>query len=149
MFDPSKARGPRRGPDVGQDPNGADVTADFAPGAAPGGGAAQTGEGAGGAQVAAGAAGHQGGSGAGGAPMSVTELVGRIKHALAGAFPDRLHVVGQISGMKAHSSGHLYFRLKDAGAAIDAVMFRSAAARLKFRPTDGLEVVAEGRVDVH
>ncbi|MFB3893726.1 MAG: exodeoxyribonuclease VII large subunit [Phycisphaerae bacterium] len=83
------------------------------------------------------------------APMSITALVTQIRGALAKAFPQRICVVGEISNFKLHSSGHLYFRLKDAGAAIDAAMFRSAAARLKFRPADGMEVVAEGRVDVY
>ena len=81
--------------------------------------------------------------------MSVSALVGRVKGAMAAAFPQTVCVVGQISGMKAHSSGHLYFRLKDEAVALDAVMFRASAGRLKFQPTDGLEVVAEGRVDVY
>jgi exodeoxyribonuclease VII large subunit len=81
--------------------------------------------------------------------MSVTALLTRIKGALSQAFPGRLTVAGEISNLKLHSSGHLYFRLKDAGAAIDATMFRSAAAKLKFRPTDGMEVVVEGKVDVY
>jgi exodeoxyribonuclease VII large subunit len=68
---------------------------------------------------------------------------------MAEAFPQRVAVVGEISNLKRHSSGHLYFRLKDADAAIDAVMFRRDAKALKFEPTDGLEVVAEGRVDVY
>lgn len=123
MFDPVRAKGPRRGPDVG-----ADVTGEFV------------------APPSRAAAGTQG---SGAAPLTVSALVARVKGALAEAFPQRVHVVGEISGLKAHSSGHMYFRLKDAGAAIDAVMFRTSAARLKFRPTDGLEVVAEGRVDVY
>ena len=82
-------------------------------------------------------------------PVSVSVLVGRIKGALAEAFPKSVSVVGQISNFKRHGSGHLYFRLKDAEAAIDAVMFKSQAARLKFEPADGLEVVADGRVDVY
>ena len=81
--------------------------------------------------------------------MSVAALLMRIKNALNQAFPQRVNVVGEISNLKLHSSGHIYFRLKDASAAIDAAMFRSAAARLKFKPTDGMEVVAEGRVDVY
>jgi len=85
----------------------------------------------------------------GAAPMSVSALVSRIRNALAEAFPQRVCVVGEISNLKLHGSGHLYFRLKDANAAIDAAMWRSAASRLKFRPTDGMEVVAEGRVDVY
>jgi len=82
-------------------------------------------------------------------PMSVTVLVARIKQALAERFDQPIQVVGEISNFKRHGSGHLYFRLKDANAAIDAVMFKAAAAKLKFRPTDGLEAIASGRVDVY
>jgi len=89
------------------------------------------------------------GRGSSGRPMSVSALVARIKSALADAFPKRVAVVAELSNVKLHSSGHLYFSLKDANAAIDAVMWRSGAQRLKFQPTDGLEVVAEGRVDLY
>ena len=88
-------------------------------------------------------------AGAAGGPMSVSALVARVKLALTEAFPQRVAVVGEISNLKSHTSGHLYFRLKDAGAAIDAAMFRSSAGRLKFELHDGMEVVAEGRVDVY
>jgi len=83
------------------------------------------------------------------AAMSVSALIGQIKAALAEAFPKKVCVVGEISNLTMHTSGHVYFRLKDAASAIDAVMFRSHASRLKFRPDDGLEVVVEGRVDVY
>lgn len=86
---------------------------------------------------------------AGGAAMSVAALLVRVKDALAGALPGRVTVVGEISNFNRHGSGHLYFSLKDADAAIDAVMFRTAAGKLKFDPADGLEVVASGRVDVY
>jgi len=82
-------------------------------------------------------------------PETVSLLVARVKGALAEAFPGRVAVVGEVSNFKRHTSGHLYFRLKDAGAALDAVMFRGPAGRLRFEPSDGLEVVAEGRVDVY
>ncbi len=82
-------------------------------------------------------------------PWSVTALVARIKGSLNDAFPARVAVSAEISNFKRHSSGHLYFRLKDANCAIDAVMFRSDASRLKFSPEDGMEVLAEGRVDVY
>jgi exodeoxyribonuclease VII large subunit len=81
--------------------------------------------------------------------MTVSVLVHRIKAALAGAFSGPVTVVGEISGFKRAASGHLYFRLKDAACAVDAAMFRTAAVKLKFEPTDGLEVVVEGRVDLY
>jgi exodeoxyribonuclease VII large subunit len=82
-------------------------------------------------------------------PLTVSALLARVKNALAGSLEPRLTVVGELSNVKHHASGHLYFRLKDGRCAIDACMFRMAAKRLKFRPADGLEVVVEGRVDVY
>jgi len=82
-------------------------------------------------------------------PWSVSALIGRIKGALGEAFPQSVAVVGELSNVKLHTSGHLYCRLKDASASIDVAMFRQHARRLKFRPTDGLEVVIDGRVDVY
>jgi exodeoxyribonuclease VII large subunit len=81
--------------------------------------------------------------------LSVSALIARVRVALADAFPQRVTVVGEVSNFKLHSSGHMYFRLKDAEAAIDAAMFRQHASRLKFSPVDGLEVVVQGRVDVY
>jgi exodeoxyribonuclease VII large subunit len=81
--------------------------------------------------------------------LTVSALIARVRCALADAFPRRVTVVGEISNFKLHSSGHMYFRLKDADAAIDAAMFRQFAAHVRFTPADGLEVVAEGRVDVY
>jgi len=82
-------------------------------------------------------------------PLTVSDLVARIKEALLDAFPARVAVVGQVSNFKRHTSGHLYFSLKDESATIDAVMFRPDAARVRFDIADGLEVVAEGKVDVY
>lgn len=57
---------------------------------------------------------------------------------------------GEISNCKHHgTSGHIYFTLKDEGACIDCVMFRSDAVRLKFTPNDGMELLATGRVAVY
>jgi len=83
------------------------------------------------------------------APLTVSALLAAVKGALADALPPRITVVGELSNFKHHSSGHMYFSLKDSGATIDAAMFRGRASKLKFTPTDGLEVVVEGRVDVY
>lgn len=57
---------------------------------------------------------------------------------------------GEISNFKDHySSGHLYFSLKDSDAVIRAVMFRSSAAYLKFKPEDGMSVICRGRVSLY
>ena len=138
FFDPSKARGPKRGPDVGDDDRPADDEQDNEQDEQ--------------ADVQRG--GQSGGKlfpppGGKDAPLTVSALLRRVKGVLTDAFPKRISVVGEISNFKAHASGHLYFRLKDADATIDAVMFRSAAAKVKFQPADGLEVIADVRVDVY
>ena len=56
---------------------------------------------------------------------------------------------GEISNFKYHSSGHMYFTLKDQESEIAAVMFRGAAARLNFAPKNGMQVTAYGRVSVY
>jgi len=81
--------------------------------------------------------------------LTVSALVARIKTALTRAFPQRVCVAGEISNLSMPASGHVYFSLKDASSTLPAAMWRSEAKRLKFRPTDGLEVVVEGRVDVY
>lgn len=57
-------------------------------------------------------------------------------------------VKGEISNCKYHTSGHIYFTLKDADAALSVIMFASQAARLAFKLKDGMFVVVSGRVDV-
>ncbi len=61
-----------------------------------------------------------------------------------------LYLTGEISNFKDHyQSGHLYFSLKDEGGLIRCVMFRTAAARLKFRPENGMKVVCRGRISLY
>lgn len=60
-----------------------------------------------------------------------------------------LAVKGEISNFKAHSSGHMYLSLKDKTGVMRGVMFRSAAAKLDFKPENGMKVVAHGRVSVY
>ena len=57
-------------------------------------------------------------------------------------------VKGEISNYKRHSSGHLYFTMKDEGGALLCVMFRGEASKLKFAPSDGMKVIAAGRLSV-
>jgi exodeoxyribonuclease VII large subunit len=80
--------------------------------------------------------------------MSVSELSAALRRTVEAAF-GLVRVRGELSGFKRHASGHLYFVLKDADAVIDAVMWRSVAASLAFRPEDGLEVVATGRLTTY
>ena len=78
---------------------------------------------------------------------SVTQLNNEIKELLDTVPGYRnLLVQGEISNYKAHSSGHHYMSLKDEGASINAVMFRSDAMRLKFRLENGMKVIVRARV---
>lgn len=79
---------------------------------------------------------------------SVSELAGSVKRTLEGAF-GLVRVRGEISGFKAYASGHGYFDLKDADAAIAGVMWRGNLQRLTFRPEDGLEVIATGKLTTY
>ncbi|KQY12842.1 exodeoxyribonuclease VII large subunit [Rhizobium sp. Root482] len=80
------------------------------------------------------------------AEYSVSELSGSIKRTVEQAF-DQVRVRGEISGYRGpHSSGHAYFSLKDDKARIDAVIWKGTMGRLKFRPEEGMEVIATGKV---
>ena len=82
--------------------------------------------------------------------FTVTDLNRYIKSLItADEVLSSVVVRGEISNFKAHSSGHLYFTIKDAGAELSAVMFRADAARLPFRPSDGMSVLLYGNVDVY
>lgn len=81
-------------------------------------------------------------------PLTVSQVSALVKRAIETILPATLHVVGQISNAKRHSSGHFYFTLKDSSSELACVMWRSDAAKLKFKPIDGLEVVASGSVEV-
>ena len=77
--------------------------------------------------------------------FTVSELAGALKRTLEDAY-GYVRVRGEISGFKRAASGHFYFSLKDAGACLDAVCWRLTAQRQTFKPEDGLEVVASGRI---
>ena len=81
-------------------------------------------------------------------PLTVSELSGALKRTIETTF-DRVRVRGEISGFKRHASGHCYFTLKDDSACIDAVIWRGQAAALAFRPEDGAEVIASGRLTTY
>lgn len=57
-------------------------------------------------------------------------------------------VQGEISNLTIHGSGHIYLRMKDENGIVSAVMFRSSAAKLKFRPENGMKILAKGSVSV-
>lgn len=84
---------------------------------------------------------------AGNAPeFSVSELSGAIKRALEDGF-GYVRLKGEISGYRGpHSSGHCYFALKDDKAKIEAVIWKGVFGRLRFKPEEGMEVIAQGKV---
>ncbi len=79
---------------------------------------------------------------------TVAELSAGIKALLEGKFPD-VWVTGEISNFRGAGSGHLYFTLKDESAQLRAVCFRNQARYLKFKPADGLAVIARGRLSAY
>jgi exodeoxyribonuclease VII large subunit len=80
--------------------------------------------------------------------VSITELTGLIKSRLESDFAE-VAVAGELSNVARPKSGHVYFSLKDQGASIRAVMWKSDAQRLDFEPVDGLAVRALGRLTVY
>jgi exodeoxyribonuclease VII large subunit len=81
-------------------------------------------------------------------PLTVSELTSRIKESLETGFPD-VYVVGELSRTTRASSGHWYLTLKDENAVLNAVVWRNVAGTLRFRPEEGLEVIAHGGIDVY
>jgi exodeoxyribonuclease VII large subunit len=80
--------------------------------------------------------------------LSIEQLNLSIKQMIEGQ-TGVIWVQGEISNFKPHTSGHFYFSLKDSKSQISAVMFRGYNSKLKFKPKDGLEVIARGRLSVY
>ena len=80
--------------------------------------------------------------------FSVRDLVGTVRTALEREYTD-IWIGGEISNYRPAESGHLYFTLKDGEAQLRVVMFRTQARLLRFRPDNGTEIVARGRVTVY
>jgi exodeoxyribonuclease VII large subunit len=78
----------------------------------------------------------------------VRELVGQVRELIEQEWGD-VWVEGEISNYRPAPSGHVYFTLKDAEAQLPVVLFRRQAMLLRFRPEDGLHVLARGRVSVY
>lgn len=79
---------------------------------------------------------------------TVRDLVSAVRTQLESVYTDAL-VEGEISNYRAAESGHLYFTLKDEGAQLRVVMFRSQARLLRFRPDNGMQVLVRGRVTIY
>ena len=82
--------------------------------------------------------------------LSITQLTEYIRGRLDDdPFLGQVAVRGEISNYKVYPSGHHYFTLKDEGAALKCVMFKGSAMRLRFRPDNGMKVIAMGKVTVY
>lgn len=78
----------------------------------------------------------------------IGDLVTEVRTQVERRFAD-LWVEGEISNLRPAPSGHLYFTLKDGEAQLSAVLFRKQASLLRFKPQDGLQVLARGRVSIY
>ena len=79
---------------------------------------------------------------------TVSELTVRVRDRLEEEFFE-VWVEGELSGVRLWNTGHLYFTLKDSSSLLKGLMFRSALRYLKFKPVDGLRVVARGKISVY
>ncbi|HVY90332.1 MAG TPA: exodeoxyribonuclease VII large subunit [Hyphomonadaceae bacterium] len=80
--------------------------------------------------------------------MSVSELATALKRTIEEGYPF-VRVRGELGRVIVAKSGHVYFDLKDEDATLNSVMWKGSAARLPFKPEEGLEVVAEGRLSTY
>ena len=81
--------------------------------------------------------------------LTVTEISGKLKRVVEDTF-GLVRVRGEIAGYRGpHSSGHMYFALKDEKARIEAVIWRGAVGKLKHRPEEGMEVIATGKLTTY
>jgi exodeoxyribonuclease VII large subunit len=79
---------------------------------------------------------------------TVRDLVSAVRTALEREYTD-VYVEGEISNLKPAESGHIYFTLKDGDAQLSIVMFRTQARLLRFRPENGMHIIARGRVTIY
>src|SRR5688500_2016078 len=80
--------------------------------------------------------------------LTVSDLTANIRGVLENAYSE-VWVEAEISNCRLWNTGHLYFTLKDPGAQIKAVMFKSDVRTLRFKPEDGLHVIVRGRISVY
>jgi len=80
--------------------------------------------------------------------LSVSEITAQIKGQIESQF-SRVWIQGEISNFKHHSSGHMYFSVKDAEAELRCVMFRGFNQSIHFKPEDGMDVFLQGKITVY
>jgi exodeoxyribonuclease VII large subunit len=81
--------------------------------------------------------------------LTVSQFTRLVRGAIQKELPGDVHVLGELSNVSQPDGGHFYFTLKDESSEVRCVMWRSSAKALRFRLTDGLQVVATGSVDVY
>ena len=82
-------------------------------------------------------------------PISVGELNAMVNQVLMAALPTTFFVSGEISNFRTYDRGHAFFTLKEAGAELPCIIWKDALARLKFRPKDGMAVIAKGSIKLY
>ncbi len=80
--------------------------------------------------------------------LTVSELTARIRQVLEQGFAD-VRILGEVSRLKRQTSGHMYFTIKDEGAAISAIIWRSTAMRLASPPEEGLQYIFSGHLSLY
>jgi len=80
---------------------------------------------------------------------TVSQVNSLIKAILENNLPDKLTITGEITDWKLHHSGHCYFLLKDESSQLPCVMWKSNFIKVKFKPENGLAVIAQGYIDVY
>jgi exodeoxyribonuclease VII large subunit len=80
---------------------------------------------------------------------TVSQINTLIKSVLADSLPGRFSITAEISDCKAYASGHCYFTLKDGNSVMPCVMWKGSFAKLKFKPENGMAVMATGHIDVY
>ncbi|MGY1576461.1 exodeoxyribonuclease VII large subunit [Pediococcus pentosaceus] len=82
--------------------------------------------------------------------LTVSALTNYIKRKFdADPYLHRVYLVGEISNFRLRTNSHQYFSLKDENAKISAIMFKSAFAKVKFQPEEGMRVIASGRISLY
>jgi exodeoxyribonuclease VII large subunit len=81
-------------------------------------------------------------------PLTVSDLTEHIKNLLEGSFR-QVWLQGELSNLNRHRSGHVYLTLKDEGARIEGVVWRSTVERLSYRPNNGDQILVRGRLNVY
>jgi len=82
-------------------------------------------------------------------PLTVGQVNALIQQVLSGTLPPVFYIAGELSNFRTYDRGHAFFTLKEPGAELPAVMWRDNLARLKFRPKDGMAVIARGLIKMY